>query len=209
MKYYDYLTEFIFVKDTPQKVDVIFIPGSRYGELAVYAAELYNDGFAKWVVPSGRYSILGERFEGPLTPEEYIGREYDTESDFFAGVLMDHGVSDDVILREREAVFTYENAIYSRKLLETKGIYQEGMPFKAIIVCQAFHARRSLLYYQHVFPDADLLVCPVETKGINSQNWYLNPDKIDVVLGEVQRCGSQFYDIMKGTDKVWKKECDI
>lgn len=204
MKYYDYLTDFVFVEDKPEKSDVIFIPGSRYGELAVRAAELYREGMAKCIVPSGKFSILEDRFEGPLTPLEYVGRSYETECDFFAGILMDHGVPEEVIIKEGNAEFTYENAIYSRELLEEKGIYDQAEPFKAIIVCQAFHARRSLLYYQLVFPDAKFLICPVETKGINRENWYQNPDKIDVVLGEVERCGSQFHDIMKGADKIRK-----
>lgn len=204
MKYYDYLTEFIFVNDKPEKSDVIFIPGSRYGELAVRAAELYQEGMAPVVIPSGKYSVVKGYFEGPLTPASYVGKSYETESDFFAGVLKDHGVPHEAILREKQAVFTYENAIYSRALLEKQGIYREGEPFRAIIVCQAFHARRSLLYYQLVFPDVKFCVCPVNTQGITRENWYKSAEKIDVVLGEVQRCGSQFYDIMKGTDTVWK-----
>lgn len=205
MKYYDYLTEFIFVEDEPQKSDVIFIPGSRYGELAVKAAELYKQGMAELIIPSGKYSILTGKFEGALTPIEYRKKEYPTEAKMMEGILTDHGVPKGAIYAEEEALFTYENAIYSRKYLEEKGIYKEGIPFQAILVCQAYHARRSLLYYQLVFPEVRFLVCPVETKEITKKNWYLDPKKIDVVLGEVERCGSQFHEIMKGTDQVLEK----
>ncbi len=204
MKFYDCLTDFIFVEDVPEPSDVILIPGSRYGELAVRAAQLYARHMADWVVPSGKYSIFAEKFQGPLSPDAYLGKSYETESDFFEAVLLEHGVPGEAVRKENQAVFTYENAIFTRKLLEEEKIYREGKPFQAILVCQAFHARRSLMYYQLVFPDTRFLVCPVETQGINRNNWFESSEKIDVVLGEVERCGSQFHDIMKGTDHIWK-----
>ena len=204
MKYYDCLTDFIFVEDVPEPSDAIFITGNRYGELAVKAAELYAQHMADWIVPARKYSITVDGFQGPLSPKEYLGRTFETESDFFEAVLLEHGVPGEAILRENQSVFTYENAIYTRSLLEKEQIYQEGRPFQAILVCQAFHARRSLMYYQLVFQDTRFLVCPVETQGISRNNWFENREKIDVVLGEVERCGSQFHDIMKGTDQIWK-----
>lgn len=205
MKYYDYLTEFIFVEDMPEKSDVIFIPGSRYGELAVRAAQLYRQGMADRIIPSGKFSVLARKFEGALSPEEYVGREFDTESQLFSQILMDHGVPSFAIFQEREAVFTYENAILSRKLMEEHRMMPDASSsgkMKAILVCQAYHAKRSLMYYQLVFPQTRFFVCPVETMGINRNNWHESPEKTDVVLGEVERCGSQFHDIIKGRDKV-------
>ena len=52
------------------------------------------------------------------------------------------------------------------------------------------------MYYQEQFPDTELMVSPIETKGINRENWYLNREKIDMVLGEMERCGGQFHQIM-------------
>ena len=53
------------------------------------------------------------------------------------------------------------------------------------------------MYYQEQFPEARLLICPVETQGITRENWFLDGRRIDVVLGEMERCGSQFHEIMK------------
>ncbi len=204
MNYYDYLTEFIFVEDVPKPSDVIFIPGSRYGELAERAAELYHQGMAPVLIPSGKYSVLEKGLGETLSPKQYAGRQYDTESDFFTAVLMEHGVPASAIWQEKEATFTYENAIFSRKVLEEKGAYSEQRDFRAILVCQAYHARRCLLYYSLVFPGTRFFVCPVPTRETNRNNWYQEAEKIDLVLGEVERCGSQFHAIMKGTDQVWK-----
>lgn len=191
MAFYDALTEFIFVEHTPQKADYIFIPGSGYGELAIKAAELYRQKFADKIVVSGRYSILGDHFEGPLSPAAYIGEHYETESDFLATVLTDQGVPKQAILCEKQATYTYENAIRTRNLLKQERVKS------VILVCQAYHARRSLLYYQQQFSETAFYVCPAVTREITRENWHLDAGKIDVVLGEVERCGSQFHEIMK------------
>ena len=35
------------------------------------------------------------------------------------------------------------------------------------------------------------------TRGISRDNWFLDGEKIDVVLGELERCGSQFHEILR------------
>lgn len=190
-KYNDYLTEFIFVEDEPQAADAIFIPGSGYGELALHAAELYHKGYSGQIVVSGKYSIMGDSFAGPLSPQEYVGKTYETESDFLTAILLEKGVPHEAVLQEKQATYTYENAIYTAKLLAGQTVR------RALLVCQAFHARRSLLYYKLLFPDTEIFVCPVKTRGITKENWFLDAEKIDIVLGEVERCGGQFHDIMK------------
>lgn len=201
MRYFDYLTEFIFREDPPESADVIMVCGSGYGELAMKAAELYHAGYAKYIVVSGKYSILQDCFAGPVSPKEYLGKTYKTESEFLAGVLLDQGVPDEAVLQENRASFTFENAICTEMLLRECSLPVQ----KAILVCQAFHAKRSLMYFQLVFPEVDFFVCPAITQGITRENWYLSEHGIETVLGEVKRCGTQFTDILKGKDKVWKE----
>ena len=45
-KFLNYFTDYIFVKDEPQKADVIFVPGNGYPQMAAHAAELWKEGFA-------------------------------------------------------------------------------------------------------------------------------------------------------------------
>lgn len=190
MRFYDYLTEFVFVQDEPQAADYLFIPGSAYGELAQKAAQLYHQGFAKKIVVSGKYSILKGRFEGPSSPPEYRGREYASECDFLCGVLLAQNVAREDILRETQATYTYENAIFTRRLLKDERVE------KAILVCQAYHARRCLLYYSQLFPETEFFVCPAATRGITRENWHRKKESIDMVLGEIERIGVQFHEIM-------------
>jgi uncharacterized SAM-binding protein YcdF (DUF218 family) len=184
-RFFDCISDFIFVSDRPEKAEVIFVPGGDYPDCAVRAAGLYREGFAPFVLPSGCFSKLTGRF----TKDPRFG----TEWEYLRQILLAGGVPDSAILKEDRATFTWENAIFSRKVLEERGL----LPKTAILVCQAFHARRCLMYYQQQFPETRLLVCPVETKAIAKDNWFLDEDKIDVVLGEMERCGGQFHEIMK------------
>ena len=92
-------------------------------------------------------------------------RPYAAEADFLTDVLMQAGVPGEAILQEREATFTLENAEYIRKMLEEK-----HLPIKrAIICCQAFHARRCRMYFEYVFQDREIefLMCPAVTQSIS------------------------------------------
>lgn len=183
-KFFQGITDFIFLEHQPGKADIIFVPGGNYPEAVRHAAQLYHQGWAPYILPSGKYSILQGYFPG----------EQETEWEYLRDILIECGVPETAILKEDNATYTYENAIQSRKVTDTLGMRIE----RAILSCQAFHARRSFMYYQEQFPETEFLVCPIETKGINRNNWFLDREKIDVVLGEVERCGAQFHEIMYG-----------
>ena len=182
-KFLEEMTNFIFLEDEPQKSDVIFVPGSEEGALAKTAARLYLNGYAPLIVPSGKYA----KWTG-----HSIVDQFETESDYFAYLMMEEGVPEEAILKEREATYTYQKAINTRKLLDERKIEVK----RAILCCQAYHARRSKLYYQILFPDTEILVCPTVTKGITRDNWFKSRETADIVLGEIERCGSQFHEIV-------------
>lgn len=207
VQFYDSITDFIFIDDEPQQADIIFVPGGNYPEAAQRAAKLYRGGYAPYVLPSGRYSILKGKFEPVRWKDTRLERQnrtafvweaedtaaYTTECDYLSDILLHSGVPESAIIREDRATFTYENAIYSRKRVEKLGLSVK----KAIVCCQAFHARRCLLYYQEQFPKTEIFVCPVVTRGISRETWHRSEQGIDTVLGEVQRCGSQFHEILR------------
>lgn len=57
-------SDFIFVEHEITKADVIFVPGNGYPQMAEKAAELYRQGYASYIIPSGRYSKVLGHFEG-------------------------------------------------------------------------------------------------------------------------------------------------
>jgi len=188
--YLDGITDFIFVSDQPERADVIFVPGGNYPEAAENAARLYHEGYAPFICPSGKYAKAVGHFRGPGKED---GTFYGTEWAYLKDVLLKLGVPEEAILKEDRATFTWENAIFSREVCEKAGIEVKT----AILSCQNWHARRCLMYYGQQFPDARILVCPVATRGITRDNWYLDPVKADLVLSEVERCGAQFHEIVR------------
>ena len=178
------ITDFIFVEDAPEKADIIFIPGGDQGSLAVTAARLFREGYAPRILPSGRYSKPVGRC---LIPD------YETEWDFLKDILVKEGVPRERVLEERQATYTYENAIYSRKVTDSLGMEIR----RAILCCKPYHARRSLLYYQLLYPDTRFLVCPVRESDVTRENWFLTEKGTKIVLGEIERIGVQFHEIMR------------
>ena len=82
---FDIYTEFIFREDIPEKSDIIFVPGSEEGALAVRAAELWRAGLAPVILPSGKYAKL----TGHLKEH----KEYASEWEYLKAGLMEQGVT--------------------------------------------------------------------------------------------------------------------
>lgn len=193
LEWIDDITHFIFLEDDPKPADILFIPGNGHAEPSEWAAKLYLDGYAPLILPSGRYSITTGAFCGQQTGNHQYEGRFETEWAFMRTVLMENGVPDSAILCEDEATFTYQNAIYSRRRTD-----QERLTVRrAILCCMPVHARRAKMYYQTLFPETELLICPAPGASITCENWMREPDGIDAVLGELTRCGSQFHDILR------------
>lgn len=182
------LTEFIFAEHEPEKADVIFVPGNGYPQMAEQAARLYREGFAPYILPSGRYSITAGKFSGVLCSREQYPGHYETEWDFLRDVLIRGGVPETAILKENQATYTYENAIFSRKVTDQAGLEVK----KAILCCKSYHARRALMYYSLLFPETEFFICPSCPDGISRYNWQETEEGIDAVTGELTRLIRQF-----------------
>ncbi len=182
------ITNFIFMEDAPQVCDVILIPGTSHHEITEKAAELYRNGYAPYVLPSGKFSSSLGRFASErITEPKYYGA-YDTDFDYCKHILMMNGVPEKAILCEQESTNTMENAINSAGVLKKAGIEVK----RAILCCQAFHARRAFMSYASHFGDAELLVCPTATQGIHRDSWHLSDKSYRKVMSELSKCGVYF-----------------
>ena len=183
------ISNFIFVSDKPVKVDAIFLPGGSHPEQPEYAAKLYNEGYAEFLVPSGGISAKRDKWPGVRSKADIYNGDYHSDHDFFVDVFLKNGVPNNAIVTgENKSGHTRDNAFLSRKVVDESGIKIKT----AMIVCKAFHARRSLMLYQLAFTDVQFFVCPVVCLGITKENWYKTEQGIDRVLGELARCGNQF-----------------
>lgn len=187
------ITNFIFLEDAPENADVIFVPGNGHAEPSELAARLYREGFAPFILPSGRYAIGSSGFVGQLSGARQYEGVFETEWAYMRHILIANGVPASAILREDEATYTYQNAINSRRRTDEQGLLIR----RAILCCMPVHARRARMYYETLFPDAEIFVCPVKDADITRDNWMHDPKGIDRVLGEMERCGGQFHDILK------------
>ncbi|MFR5795225.1 MAG: YdcF family protein [Christensenellales bacterium] len=70
--------------------------------------------------------------------------------------MLANGVPDHAILREDEATFTYQNAIYSRRRTDAEKLTVR----RAILCCMPVHARRAKMYYQTLFPKPSFSSAP-------------------------------------------------
>ena len=191
------IEDFIFVEDKPEKSDIIFVPGNGFPEMAELAARLYGNGYAPCVLPSGKYSVTLGKFSGVQSEKAYYNGTYHTEWEFLKDVLVKNGVPETAVLKENQATFTYENAIFSRKVTDQAGIDVK----KAILCCKTYHARRSLMYYQLLYPETQFLVCPACPDGITRENWRETKEGVDAVAGEVDRIIKQFLLMMEDKER--------
>ena len=90
-----------------------------------------------YILPSGKYSKTVGHFEGSKDePPIFSDRTFATEWEFLKAILLADGVDSASILKEDQATYTYENAIYSRQVTDRLGLHIR----QAIICCQAYHA---------------------------------------------------------------------
>lgn len=184
--------DFIFISDTLEVADAIFIPGGSHPELAETAAQLYHQGFAPLIVPAGGGSVKTGFFAGSKSKKDLYPGPYIDEASFLTDVLLKNGVPASAILCENQSGTTAENGTFTRSLLDQRGISIE----KAIVVCKSFHARRAKMYYENAFPQATLMVHPYPYQEgeslLTRDHWTQTEAGIKRVLGEVRRIGDQF-----------------
>lgn len=111
---FDCITEFMFFEITMDSADVIMVPGGSHPQLMESAAELFHQGFAPYILPSGGSTSNVKT----------------TEWEFLRSIGIKLGVPESAILREDKATNTFENSRFSKHVLHHMGI----KPTKAIFV---------------------------------------------------------------------------
>ena len=182
------ISDFIFMNDAPQKSDILFIPGTSQSAVTEKAAGLYCAGYAKYVLPSGMYSGKRGKFAAEKIDDPRYAGDYATDFAYCRHILMVNGVPEAAIIREDRSTNTMENAAYSAAVLKELGIKIE----RAILCCQAFHARRAFMSYARHFPDTEILVVPTDTQGIRREDWFLHEKSYRRVMSEIRKCGEYF-----------------
>jgi uncharacterized SAM-binding protein YcdF (DUF218 family) len=124
--------DYMSIEDPLRPADVIVVGGCKNTQLAIYASELYQTGFAPLIV-----------FSGHAQP----GMDM-TEADLLAQAARQSGVPDSAILREQHAKNSGENITLSAALLKEQGVE----PKRVILIHQPFMSRRFLATAQAQWP---------------------------------------------------------
>jgi len=158
------------------QADAILVLCSHDTIVAARGADLFLQGWAPLLIfAGGRGAITRHLWHEP-------------EADQFAAIAIEMGVPEDRILIENQSTNTGENVLFTRRLLEEKGLD----PQTFIVVQKPYMERRSYATFRKVWPEKNLLV----TSPQLSMDEYLNryshealsaDDVIGIMVGDLQR----------------------
>ncbi|WP_044916474.1 MULTISPECIES: YdcF family protein [unclassified Butyrivibrio] len=194
LKSLEEIGKFIFLSEKPKKADLILIPGSPTKELAEYGAHLWNEGYAPKILVSGKFYMTYQSFEeecGAVFKQDADCLGCSTEAEYLTKLMMRYGVDEKAIIQETESTNTFENARFSKDMIENE-LKNERIGH-IILCCQAFHARRALMTFQSELRDYKITVCPVVTRGLSIDTWMDNLKGYNTVLSELRKCGEYFH----------------
>jgi uncharacterized SAM-binding protein YcdF (DUF218 family) len=152
--------------DTIQTADaIVVIGGDHKPERIKRAVELYQQGLAPIVIISAGTLVI----EG--------GQEMH-EAQVMQRQAIVAGLPENVILIENQSKSTYENAKFTKPILEQQNAKS------ILLVTSTFHRRRAKQIFNDAFtPEIAISVQPAESNWW-ARFWILNPDSMYVVLYE-------------------------
>lgn len=193
MRSIDAISKFVFMESQLENSDLIVLPGSLSCETIELAAKLYHESLAPYLLVSGKYAKHVGRFEWEKISNPAYKKAFETEADFMEHGLEVEGVPKSAIIKESQATYTYQNALFTKEIIQEKNINLE----RIIVVAKDYHSRRSFMYFDYVFPQVQILMAPAKTENSSKETWMTNDYGIDLVMGELGRISQQFQDMYK------------
>ena len=156
----------LMINETPVKSDVIIVLAGDEGKRTDYSIQLFKEGYSDRLLLSGCPDSTGKMLQQAA----------------------EAGISTDYIIVDNQSESTYDNAVYSKKLIVEAG-YKS-----AIVVTSDYHMRRSKLVFKKEFKDTDidLVYCSVNEDGFNPEKWWTNSYSFKLVLSEYVKIAGYF-----------------
>jgi uncharacterized SAM-binding protein YcdF (DUF218 family) len=179
----------------PKPADAILLLCSYDSRVAVRAAELFEQGLGKYVIVSGG--------TGPTTPKHFDK----PESELFADILAEHGVSRKYIIIENKSMNTGENMRFTYELLQKRSLNFESL----LLVQKPFMERRTYATFRKQWPDPDTEICVTSPQILFDE--YYGPEitrehLLNNMAGDMQRIreypGKGFQIPQEIPDEVWQ-----
>jgi uncharacterized SAM-binding protein YcdF (DUF218 family) len=166
------LWDYHHMQHNVQKGDCILVLGSHDTRVAERGAELYLQGWAPWLIFSGGL--------GRLTLDMW----QESEADLFAKIAMEKGVPADAILIENRSTNTGENIIFTKQLLQQKGLNLQTF----IVVQKPYMERRSFATFKKHWPDKELIVNSPQIPFEQYPTEEIPMEKVvHIMVGDLQR----------------------
>ncbi|EKN68566.1 YdcF family protein [Schinkia azotoformans] len=160
------VADFLIADETAEKSDALIVLGGEIkGERTKRAVELYNQGFV-----------------GTLIFSDGTDLSWRTKAvDEMIVLASELGIPDTAIKKETDSRSTYENAVYSKKLMLDNGFKS------AIVVTTDWHSKRSKFIFDKVFAGSDIKLTYANAPDdrIDSlRDWWQDSEKQQIVLTE-------------------------
>lgn len=162
--------DYMLMHQNPKPMDAIFALGSNDLRVAERAAELYINGFGKYVICAGGNGKASD-FPRP-------------EAEMFSGVLLNKGVPAEKIILEKRSTNTGENILFTKTYLEEK-----GFDFKSFILVQKpYMERRTFAAFCKQWPGPEFIVTSPQISFDDYTTNKSDRDRfIHVMIGDLQR----------------------
>ena len=160
------------LQQTLNKSDCILALGSNDIRVAHRAAELFLSGFAPLIIFSGSFGVLTKQLYNK------------PEAEIFADEAIKLGVPKDKIYIENQSTNTGENIMFSRKLIENK-----GLKIKSIILVQKpYMLRRAFATFKKQWSEMEVIVTAPQISFKNYPNETISKNLlINLMVGDTQR----------------------
>lgn len=155
-----------------KKADAILVLGSNDVRVAEYGSKLFLENWSPLIIFSGGFGRLTEGdFEEP-------------EAEIFARIAVKMGVSKEKILIEDKSTNTGENIVFTRNLIEKKGLKINSF----IAVQKPYMLRRTYATFKKQWPQADFIVNGPKISYEDYPNEIISKDLlINIMVGDTQR----------------------
>ena len=160
------VADFLIANETAEKSDAIIVLGGEIkGERTKRAVELYNQGIAETLIFSDGTDL-----------------SWRTKAvDEMTALASQMGVPDAAIKKETDSRSTYENAVYSKKMMLHNGFKS------AVVVTTDWHSKRSQFIFDKVFEGSaiKLTYANAPDDRIDSlKDWWKDSEKQQIVMTE-------------------------
>ena len=160
-----------FVLDTPQPAPapsdaVVVISGDEQLARFREGVSLYKQGYARYLVVSGAAYDNGT-----------------SNADVMRELAVERGIPEAAILEEPLGEDTWGNAVYTRQVLEARGLHS------AILVTSPYHVRRAKMTFDAAYAGSgiQLSVHAAPDSEWRKLSWWQHPDTRRLTITELQK----------------------